>query len=177
MKWVRIKERGKKRRLFWKLASLRFHRLSWKGQRCSVWCGIRLQSSPVPSCFRSHLHSTRALNAHFGLLIAWQQRAGVPESANVWKRVSEWNLLITLPPYGLCKLVNWQSGGPWEDGDIMADFTSVHFVSHAMQVGGLPIKMSKCRSTAVIQEAICLWVSVIKCALAVVVLLCVVKAL
>lgn len=68
----------------------------------------------------------------------------------------------------------------------MADFTSVHLVGQSCHASrrpsnqnnnGLSIKMSKRCSMAVIQEAICLRVSVIKRAFANVVLLFEVRAL
>lgn len=46
------------------------------------------------------------------------------ESANLWKQVPEWSLLITQPPDQLCKL----AGRPvWECGDVMAHFTHLHY--------------------------------------------------
>lgn len=46
-----------------------------------------------------------------------------PESANVWKQVPGWSLLIMQPPDQLCKL----AGRPvWECGDVMAHFTHLH---------------------------------------------------
>ncbi len=51
--------------------------------------------------------SNETLLLWFGLPFTWQQRAGTPETASVWNRVPECNLLKPQPSSRLCKLASW----------------------------------------------------------------------
>lgn len=81
---------------------------------------------------------TAELLLQFGLLFTGQRHAGAPETANIWKWVPEWKLLITQPSYWLGKLRETCQRTQWRHGSLHPFALHLQANSHVWGGGPLP---------------------------------------